>query len=73
MDFTKTIILLSLMASESIAHEAETHSPFGLEEYLLIIDPQRIGYVIVLKETTFVIVWLNKTDRVKFRFYYEIE
>ena len=34
LDFTKTIILLSLMASESIAHEAETHSPFGLEEYL---------------------------------------
>ena len=61
------------MASESIAHEAETRSPFGLEEYLLIIDPQRIGYVIVLKETSFVIVRLNKTDRVKFRFYYEIE
>ena len=30
MDFTKTIIPLALMASESIAHEAE--GSFGLEE-----------------------------------------
>ena len=29
--------------------------------------------MIVLKETSFVIVRLNKTDRVKFRFNYEIE
>ena len=32
--FTKTIIPLTLMASESIAHEAElTQSPFGFKEY----------------------------------------
>ena len=34
MDFTKTIIPLALMASESMAHKARllTQSPFGLEE-----------------------------------------
>ena len=31
-DFTKTIIPLALTASESIAHEADTQSPLGLEE-----------------------------------------
>ena len=36
MDFTKTIIPLAQMASESIAHEAE--GPFGLEDYLLMIS-----------------------------------
>ena len=30
---------------------------------IIHVDPQRIGYMIVLKETSFVIVRLNKTDR----------
>ena len=39
MDFNKTIIPLTLMASESIAHSA-----FGLMGYLTIIPRAQMGY-----------------------------
>ena len=48
--FTKTIIILALMASESIAYSAFglliqllTLSPFGLEEWLLYVGINKKG------------------------------